>query len=52
MAKYIILKVKKILENYGYKFKSNTDTEIILAAYDKWRENCLEYFRTCFHLLF
>src|SRR3990172_11589108 len=27
---------RKILEREGYKFKSNTDTEVILALYDKY----------------
>ena len=34
------LEIKSNLKNYGYKFKSQTDTEVILAAFDKWKENC------------
>lgn len=34
------LEIKSNLKNYGYKFKSETDTEVILAAFDKWKENC------------
>ena len=32
------LEIKSELTNYGYKFYSETDTEVILAAFDKWRE--------------
>ena len=27
-----------------YPFKSNSDSEIILAAYERWGEKCLDYF--------
>lgn len=33
------LELKKELVSLGYKFKSKTDTEVILAAYDRWKEN-------------
>ncbi len=29
------------LQGSGYQFKSQSDTEVILAAYDKWKEECL-----------
>ena len=45
---YNYKELKKTLESMGYKFKSNTDTEIILASYDRWKEKCLEYFRGMF----
>ncbi len=45
---YNYKELKKTLESIGYKFKSNTDTEIILASYDRWKEKCLEYFRGMF----
>ena len=41
---YNYLEVKEQLEQCGYKFKSNTDTEVILAAYDKWGHNCVKQF--------
>lgn len=36
------------LQKLGYKFKSNTDTEVILALYDKYKEKCLEHLRGMF----
>lgn len=41
---YNYIELKKELENYGYTFSSKTDTEVILAAYDKWGQNCVNYF--------
>ena len=31
-----------------YKFNSNSDSELILAAYEKWGEDCLDYFTGMF----
>jgi asparagine synthase (glutamine-hydrolysing) len=31
-----------------YKFKTTSDTEVILAAYDKWKEKCLDKFNGMF----
>ena len=36
------------LNKSGYRFNSNTDTEVILALYDKYREKCLERLRGMF----
>lgn len=36
--------VKKELLALDYHFKSNSDTEVILAAYIQWGKNCLEKF--------
>jgi asparagine synthase (glutamine-hydrolysing) len=36
--------IKAELETLGYKFKSNTDTEVILAAWDKWGIQTLDKF--------
>ena len=30
--------------NAGYNFKSTTDTEVILAAYDFWGKECVKKF--------
>lgn len=32
------------LKRYGYLFASQTDTEVILAAYDRWGTECLQKF--------
>ncbi len=39
---YNYKELKKELKDYN--FKSNSDTEVILAAYDKWGANCLNKF--------
>lgn len=41
---YNYLEIKEELLKDGYAFKSNTDTEVILASYDKWGENCVNKF--------
>ena len=37
---YNFIELKKELISLGYKFKSQTDTEVILAAYFEWGEDC------------
>lgn len=37
---YNYLELRDELVEAGYQFKSNTDSEVILAAYDKWGEAC------------
>lgn len=39
---------KMDLEKHGYKFRSNSDTEVILALYDKYGTRCLEHLRGMF----
>ena len=41
---YNYLELKEELLSYGYTFNSNTDTEVILASYDRWGENCVKRF--------
>lgn len=36
------------LERDGYSFQSHSDTEVILALYDKYREKCLQHLRGMF----
>lgn len=40
---YNYSEIRKELQN-RYHFKTNTDTEVILAAYQEWGENCVEKF--------
>lgn len=41
---YNYIELKNELKRDGYVFNSNTDTEVILASYDKWGFDCLEKF--------
>lgn len=41
---YNYIEIQKVLLYHGYTFKSKTDTEVILAAYDFWGEACVNYF--------
>ncbi len=41
---YNYIELKKELAAKGYSFVSTSDTEVILAAYDCWKENCLQHF--------
>jgi asparagine synthase (glutamine-hydrolysing) len=41
---YNYLEIRTELQLIGYTFNSNTDTEVILAAYDYWGESCLSRF--------
>lgn len=41
---YNYLEIKHELEKEGYLFHSHTDTEVILASYDKWGKECVNRF--------
>lgn len=41
---YNHLEIRTELEALGYQFYSHSDTEVILAAYCEWGENCLSRF--------
>jgi asparagine synthase (glutamine-hydrolysing) len=41
---YNYKELKAELEQKGYSFRSQTDTEVIVAAYDCWKEECLTRF--------
>ncbi len=41
---YNYRELKLILEQRGYGFRSQSDTEVILAAYAAWGTDCLEHF--------
>ena len=42
---YNYLELRQQLQQAGYVFKSNTDTEVVLYAYRQWGGNCLKYFK-------
>lgn len=41
---YNYLELRQALKKLGHRFQSNTDTEIVLHAYEEWQENCLNKF--------
>ncbi len=41
---YNYIEIRKTLEHSGYRFRSQSDTEVIAAAYDHWKEKCLQQF--------
>jgi len=45
---YNYREIRQTLEVDGYKFQSDSDTEVLLAAYDKWGEQCIEKFNGMF----
>src|ERR1700675_4995345 len=45
---YNFREVRAKLERAGLKFRSNSDTEVILKAYGQWGEKCLHEFRGMF----
>lgn len=45
---YNYRELREQLVTHGYSFTSSSDTEVILAAYDRWKESCLQYFEGMF----
>ncbi len=41
---YNYLDIREKLQKHGHRFKTQTDTEVLLAAYLEWGEECLHYF--------
>ncbi len=41
---YNYIELREELKKKGYTFCSQTDTEVIVAAYDYWQEECVDYF--------
>jgi len=45
---YNYIEIKERLITKGYSFRTNSDTEVILAAYKEYGEECLKYFEGMF----
>ena len=45
---YNYVELRAELATLGYSFRTQTDTEVMLAAYDKWGEDCLQHFNGMF----
>lgn len=45
---YNFKELREILEKEGHKFFSDTDTEVIIHAYEQWGEECVERLRGMF----
>jgi asparagine synthase (glutamine-hydrolysing) len=45
---YNFQEIRKELQEKGHKFKSKSDTEVILHSYEQWGENCLQKFNGMF----
>ena len=41
---YNYIELKEELQKKGYSFFSKTDTEVIAAAYDHWKDECVDHF--------
>lgn len=41
---YNYVELKNELKKKGYSFRSQTDTEVLVAAYDCWKEKCVDRF--------
>lgn len=45
---YNYFEIRKELEKVNYRFRSNSDTEVILKSYEQWGEKCLNKFNGMF----
>lgn len=45
---YNFMELRKELEKLGHEFKSKSDTEVIIHAYEQWQESCLQRFNGMF----
>jgi asparagine synthase (glutamine-hydrolysing) len=41
---YNYIELREALQKKGYSFRSQTDTEVIAAAYDLWKDECVDHF--------
>ncbi len=45
---YNFRELRLLLEKKGYRFKSDSDTEVVVHAYEEFGENCVNYLRGMF----
>lgn len=45
---YNFIELKKILEIKGHKFRTHSDSEVIIHAYEEWGSDCVKKFRGMF----
>ena len=45
---YNYRQLRPVLESLGHRFRTQSDTEVILHAYEQWGESCVERFRGMF----
>jgi asparagine synthase (glutamine-hydrolysing) len=45
---YNYRELRPVLEAHGHRFRTNSDTEVILHAYEEWGDACVERFRGMF----
>jgi asparagine synthase (glutamine-hydrolysing) len=45
---YNFLELQRVLEGKGHRFKTRSDTEVIIHAYQEYGKECLKYFRGMF----
>jgi len=45
---YNFLELRDQLEGYGHRFKTRSDTEVIVHAYEQWGDDCVQKFRGMF----
>ncbi len=45
---YNYLELREKLKRLGHQFKTHSDTEVIVHAYEQWREGCLDHFNGMF----
>ena len=41
---YNYLEIKSKLENKNYKFKTNSDTEVLIKSFQEYGEKCVDHF--------
>ncbi|MFM8744640.1 MAG: asparagine synthetase B family protein, partial [Cytophagales bacterium] len=41
---YNFKRIAKILTSYGYRFSTQSDSEVLIKAFDCWREKAVDYF--------